>query len=128
MKRTSTFIGSGLFFIFFLAVITISLMNRFMNRETEIDVHKIAETYLQGVADAEMAHYETIAELRFDQLDYLQQEILKVKERASKEAVFKVAEEAADFQEMENCSLLFEDGEVLTLCGSPFLILKKRSL
>lgn len=34
MKRTSTFIGSGLFFIFFLAFITISLMNRFMNKET----------------------------------------------------------------------------------------------
>ncbi len=118
MKKEFRLIAGGFLFIVILAVITFASMNAFMNVQTEKDVRTIAQVHLQGIAEQEMNRYEAIKTLRFGQIASLKKEILdnntqNVEETYSDIKLF------ASFQDLTNCTLITENGEMDTIYGTP---------
>ena len=65
-RRMSRLIIGGMIFIVLLALATFLGMNRFMTRTTGTDVEEIAETYLAGITEEALYHFNTIAQIRYD--------------------------------------------------------------
>ena len=75
-KEIKTLVG-GLLFIVLLAIAVFALLARYMNGQTEADVHEIAHVYLQGIAELESDRFDAIVHLRFRQIDDLMRELGK---------------------------------------------------
>ena len=99
-KKSTRLITFGMIFIAALSVATLFGMNRFMSRETGIDVEKIGKTYLTGITNEAAYHYSSIVSIRNNQLKYLTRAIDRAMARdpsPTAESCKKYISEAAEF-------------------------------
>lgn len=118
MKKEYRLIIEGFIFIFILAVITFSTMNRYMDLQTEKDVRTIAQVHLQGVAEQELNRFEAIKAIRFSQMSSMKKEIIDSDTPAAADDVYKKLRHSAEFQNLTNCTLISADGEADSVYGS----------
>ncbi|MCR4687738.1 MAG: response regulator [Lachnospiraceae bacterium] len=116
-KRINRVIIGGMFFIIALAFIVFLSLNRYMDQQTEKDVRNIASTYLQGVANAETSNFNSIADIRYTQLDYVIHELDAVGPDIKPSQVKDIIVEAAKFQKIISCAVVDDNGDLETLYG-----------
>ncbi len=119
-KRTYRLIIGGMIFIVFLSLAVFVGMNRYMGKETKRDVQQIAKTYLDGISHEEVYHYNTIAEIRVNQISYMiddvQLEMARLGEENAETAARFIADAAA-FQNLRTCALISGKGTIETVYG-----------
>lgn len=118
MKKEFRLIVGGFLFIFALAIVTFASLNGYMNKQTEKDVRTIAQVHLQGVADQELNRFEAIKTIRFTQIASMKKEILS-NNSSDADHIFRIAQHAAEFQGLTNCTLVSEGGDLECVYGSP---------
>ncbi len=126
MKKTIRPIFGGLVFILVLAIVVFTVMNLFMDSKTEKDVHTIAQTYLDGLAQEELYHFQTIAEIRFSQVQYLKNEIQRLQHDRDVKTVNESIRQSASFQDMRSCALISTNGTVQTIFGYEVLSISNK--
>ena len=120
-KKSTRLITFGMIFIAALSVATLFGMNRFMSRETGIDVEKIGKTYLTGITNEAAYHYSSIVSIRNNQLKYLTRAIDRAMARdpsPTAESCKKYISEAAEFQDLRTCALISGKGTIETVYGT----------
>lgn len=121
-KKANRVIIGGLIFIVTLSFCVFFSMNVYMNNRTSNDVNNIANTYLEGIAMEEIYHYLTIAEIRFNQISYLEKAVDRDITASDKLDADYIAQNIADnsmFQNLSTCSLISSTGAIQTLYGAP---------
>ena len=125
----SRLIIGGMIFIVLLALATFLGMNRFMTRTTGTDVEEIAETYLAGITEEALYHFNTIAQIRYDQAEYLIEEVersMAESGRNDAEGCAEFISSSAFFQELRTCALIAGDGTVETIYGNELETLENK--
>ena len=120
-KKSTRLITFGMIFIAALSVATLFGMNRFMSRETRIDVEKIAKTYLTGITNEAVYHYGSIVSIRNNQLKYLTRAIDREMARddnPTAESCKNYISAAAEFQDLRTCALISGKGTIETVYGT----------
>ena len=116
MKKNIRFIIIGFIVVLLVAAAAFMSMNIYMGRKTLSDIENIAATYLSGISNEEIYHFQSIADIRYDQIDYLENEIKKRK-ASTVDEISDVVNEMGDFQNLASCALIAEDGTVETIYG-----------
>lgn len=110
-------ISGGLLLILLLTIAVFVGLDSFMDDETEKDVHRIAQTYLEGISQEELNQFKTIAELQYLQVEHLKVRLESLGEDAAPEVIIETARDAAEFQNVRSCAFLDEDGRIVTVYG-----------
>lgn len=121
MKNIKRLLIFGLIFIMLLAVIVFTSLVRYMDRESESDVRKVATTYISGIAATELSNYEAIAAIRQNQIVYLKNQLDALGSNASAEAVTDNIRNAAKFQDLKSCVLVSSSGKLVTIYGNELI-------
>ncbi|MCR4901771.1 MAG: response regulator [Butyrivibrio sp.] len=128
-KRINNTIIGGMLFVIALSIIVFLSMNHYMDKQTSKDVKIIAQTYLEGITKEELFHYDSIAEIRFNQIEYLKTEVAKKIAISGKDDAKAYAEaicEAAEFQSLRTCALISGTGNVESVYGNPLTSLDNK--
>ncbi|MCR5102700.1 MAG: response regulator [Butyrivibrio sp.] len=116
-KKILRLIVGGFVFIFFLAVIVFTSLNHYMDKQTEKDVRKIANVHLLGMANEEINRFEAVKDIRYTQVESMIEVVEKDYSEAGADEVADILRNAADFQDLSNCSLISESGNVSKIYG-----------
>jgi signal transduction histidine kinase/CheY-like chemotaxis protein len=119
MKKELKTIISGLVFILLLAAAVFALLSRYMGAQTEKDVSEIAHVHLDDISELESDRFNTIVHLRFRQIDELLRELARHGAFSEHEKAVDVLRRFAEFQAVENCTLVSASGELETVFGEP---------
>ncbi|MCR5596366.1 MAG: response regulator [Lachnospiraceae bacterium] len=115
MKKPIRIIVGGMIFVFIVAIVVFASMNRYMDNETRKDVQEISDTYLAGVAEEEMYHFESVADIRFHQAQRVLDDAIMAGNDI--EVVKRSAERNASFQRLTSCAFILEDGTFDAIYG-----------
>ena len=127
MNKANRLVIGGFLLIVFLSCSVFFLLNLYMERRIVDDVDKVAQSYVEGVAMEELYHYDSIAEIRFSQVQ-------SIEDFASRHVAdgtmgeldaFKMG---ASFQELESCGFIAEDGTVETVHGKKLTKINNKAL
>lgn len=102
------FIGAVFFFLY-----------RYMETQTEKDMHEIARVFLENNANQEAQRYEAIMQIRFEQMDSMINELMALGEDADAASIEEALAYSAEFQKLSNCSLVSESGALKNIYGDP---------
>ncbi|MCR4674910.1 MAG: response regulator [Lachnospiraceae bacterium] len=115
-KKSFSLIIGGLLFIFALSIITFLGLNHYMDNETEEDVREIANVYLHGIADEEANRFNAIKSVRFQQVDYILNDVAS-ESYETNEQLYAAIEKGAAFQEVPTCALIDAEGNLQLIEG-----------
>ncbi|MBQ4124982.1 MAG: hypothetical protein II595_03390, partial [Desulfovibrio sp.] len=90
-----------------------------MGAQTEKDVSEIAHVHLDDISELESDRFNTIVHLRFRQIDELLRELARHGAFSEHEKAVDVLRRFAEFQAVENCTLVSASGELETVFGEP---------
>ncbi|MBR6468068.1 MAG: hypothetical protein IKT16_07925, partial [Desulfovibrio sp.] len=117
MKKELKTIISGLVFILLLAAAVFTLLARYMGAQTEKDVSEMAHVHLEDISELESDRFNAIVHLRFRQIDELLRELARQGAFSEHEKAVAVLRRFAEFQAVENCTLVSASGELETVFG-----------
>ncbi|MCR5546592.1 MAG: response regulator [Lachnospiraceae bacterium] len=124
-KRSFSLIIGGLLFIFALSIITFLGLNHYMDNETEEDVREIASVYLHGIADEEANRFNAIKSVRFQQIDYILNDVENESFETTEE-LYAAIEKRASFQEVPSCILVDTEGNMQVLEGKKLTVFNSK--
>ncbi len=118
MKKELKLIIAGLLTVILSAAAVFYFLYRYMDIQTEKDVHEIARVFLEDNAVQEHHCYEAINRVRFEQMESMMNELMELGEDADEEAIDKTLAYTAGFQNLANCSVISETGVIENIYGS----------
>nr|MCR5747773.1 hypothetical protein [Lachnospiraceae bacterium] len=116
MKKEYKVIIAGGLFIFALAIVVFTSLNKYMDGQTESDVRSIGKVYLQGIVNEELEHFNSIKTIRFTQINSMVKELQK-NGTDDTAGSYEIIKNAAEFQDLASCALFSEDGSIETVYG-----------
>ncbi len=119
MKKEMKLIVAGLLATILLAGTVFFCLYRYMEVQTEKDIHEIARVFLESNAIQEAQRYNANKMIRFGQMDSMINELMELGEDADSELIDETLANAAQFQQLANCSLISDSGKIETIYGSP---------
>ncbi len=126
MKREMKLIITGLLTVIVFTGAVFFFMFRYMDTQTEKDMHEIARVFLENNAHQKAQSYEAIMLIRFEQMDSMVSELMELGEDADAESIESTLAYAARFQQLSNCSVISDSGEIENIYGSPLMSLSDK--
>lgn len=119
MKKELKLIIAGLLAIIMFAGAVFFFLYRYMEVQTEKGIHEIARVILENNAIQEAERYEANKMIRFGQMDSMINELMELGEDADAESIRGTLADAAQFQQLANCSLISDTGYIDNIYGDP---------
>ncbi|MBR2529082.1 MAG: response regulator [Blautia sp.] len=118
MKKQARLIIYGFIFIVVLTVSVFSSLLVYMNHESLEDIRQISQTYLDGVANAEINNFNSISEIRHNQVTALRDILFSTDDwKDVNDSIL----HTAIFHDLVNVSLVSDQGEYLNIYGDPLI-------
>ncbi len=118
MRKEFNLIITGLLAVLFFIGIVFFSLYRYMDIQTEKDMHEVARVFLENNANQEAQRYKAIMQIRFEQMDSMISELMELGEDADAQSIEATLAYAAEFQKLSNCSLISDSGAIENIYGA----------
>lgn len=118
MKKFKWLTVGGFVFILAVSVIMFAATTEKMDKETDKDIESVANTYIEGIANEELYHFNSIAEIRFKQIEYIRHGMEQMGDLNNADEVYKNLEFFGELQQIPTLALIDGEGNYETVYGA----------